>query len=372
MKDPLYQQVYERLREDILAHRFPVGARLPSEAELTAEHKVSSITLKRALNLLRNDGFIVRRPRLGTFVVSDVATSTTPSAVRRPLIGCVVTNFDDTFGTHVLGGLLDSTQSSVNLILKRSLGDPAVEDGLVRELLESGMQALILQPSSSEYIPPAVLELVMRRFPVVILDRVFDGVPVSTVCSDNVAAAKTATEYLFVLGHDRIGLVTSASRVSTTENRRAGFLHAHAAAHVPFQDGNEFMDLHSTTPGSRVAVEDDIAKLEGFITTHPDLTGFVASEYNIAVMLKEACRRAGRSVPEEVSIVCFDHPDTFYDAAYFRFTHIQQNQARMGAEAVELVLEQLLKPNTIRKVTLPTELIAGQSTTVLRTDLTSA
>jgi DNA-binding LacI/PurR family transcriptional regulator len=368
MSEPLYQLVYERLRDDIRGHRFPVGERLPSEAELTAEHKVSTITLKRALSLLRDDGFIVRRPRLGTFVVSDVATSTTVSLVGRPLIGCVITNFDDTFGTHILGGLLDSMQTSANLILKRSLGDPAAEDGLIRSLIESGMQALILQPSSSQYVPPAVLELVLRQFPVVILDRVFDGVPVSTVCSDNVAAAKMATEYLFTLGHDHVGLVTSAGRMSTTENRRAGFLHAHAAANVPHEDDNEFRDLQSTTPGSDVLPEDDVARLQVFIANHPDLTGFVASEYNIALLLKEACRRAGRSVPEDVSIVCFDHPDNFYDPAYFRFTHIQQNQAQMGVEAVERVLEQLRKPSTIRKIALPTKLVEGQSTTARRTE----
>lgn len=368
MNQPLYQQVYEQLRDDISGHRFPVGTRLPSEAELIAEHKVSSITLKRALNSLRTDGFIVRRPRLGTFVISDVATSKPSSSVRRPLIGCVVTNFDDTFGTHVVGGLLDSTQYVANLILKRSLGDPAVEDGVVRELIESGMQALILQPSSSEYVPPAVLDLVMRHFPVVILDRVFGGVPVSTVGSDNVAGAKAATEYLFHLGHTRIGIVTSASRVSTTENRRAGFLHAHAAAHVPHREGNEFRDIRSTTPGSNVPVEEDIEQLENFIATHSDLTGVIAAEYNIAVMLTEAYRRSGRTVPEDVSIVCFDHPDTFYDAALYRFTHIQQNQAKMGAEAVALALAQIDKPNAIRKVTLPTDLVIGQSTTQPRSE----
>ena len=372
MSEPLYQLVYERLREDIRDHRFPVGGKLPSEAELTAEHQVSSITLKRALSLLRNDGFIVRRPRLGTFVVSDVATSTSVSATSRALIGCVVTNFDDTFGTHVVGGLVDSTRSNANLILKRSLGDPAVEDGLIRTLIESGMQALILQPSSSQYVPPAVLELVLRRFPVVILDRVFEGVPVSTVCSDNVAGAKMATEYLFALGHDGVGLVTSAGAVSTTENRRAGYLRAHAAANIPHEDGDEFSDLRSTTPGSDVPIEDDITQLQAFIAAHPDLTGFVASEYNIAIMLREACERAGRNVPEDVSMVCFDHPDNFYDPAHFRFTHIQQDQARMGAEAVERALEQLRKPNAIRKVTLPMELIEGQSTATRRTKRVSA
>ncbi|WP_022884257.1 GntR family transcriptional regulator [Glaciibacter superstes] len=365
MNDSLYKQVYDKLREDIARHRFPVGERLPSAAELTAEHKVSSITLKRALDLLRDDGLIIRRPRIGTIVVSDIATSTPDTLVDRPLIGCVITSFDDTFGTQVVNGLLSATESAANLVLKRSLGDPGVENRIVLELIESGAQALILQPGSSEYVPPAVLELITRRFPVVILDRVFAGVPVSTVCSNNIAGSKMATEHLITLGHTHIGLVTTASRVSTAEDRRDGFLHAHATAHILHDDGNEFREVQSTTPNSDGLVEDDIANLMGFLSAHPDLTGFVTSEYNIAVMLKEAARRIGKRVPDDISIVCFDHPDSVYDPSYFRFTHVRQQQQEMGTKAVERILELFTDPGTVKKVSLTTELVLGQSTAAI-------
>src|SRR6188768_2166854 len=116
----LYRRVYEELRDAIHAGQFSVGDRFPSEAELTARFDVSVITLKRALDLLRDDGYIVRRPRLGTFVISDIATSTPAStALRQPLIGCVVTDFDDTFGTRMLAGLLEASDDTVNLLVKR-------------------------------------------------------------------------------------------------------------------------------------------------------------------------------------------------------------------------------------------------------------
>lgn len=344
----------------IRSHDYPVGERLPVEAALLVEYDVSPITLKRALDLLREQGYIVRRPRLGSFVVSDSPTAST-AAGSRPLIGCVVTNFDDTFGTHVIGGLLDSPLSA-NVILKRSLGDPDVEEELIRSLVSNGVDGLILQPGSSQYVPPAILELVMRRFPVVILDRVFDGVPVSSVCTDNVAAAKAATEFLISSGHSRLGLITSASRVSTGEDRKEGFLHAHAAAHILHESQNEFRDLESTIPGSHVHAEDDVDKLVDFLGAHADLTGFVTTEYNIAVMLKASLERLGRSVPEDSSIICFDQPDTFYDGASFHFTHIDQQQSVMGSSAVQMVLEQMATPGTVRKLSLRAELVAGQST----------
>ena len=358
----LYRHVYEALRAEIQAGEPPVGARLPSEAQLTRRFDVSVITVKRALDMLRADGFIVRRPRVGTVIVSDVPTaaSSSPGQGSLPLVGCVLTNFDDTFGTHVLGGLLDASQTTANLVLKRSVGDPVREDEAVRGLVAGDIKALVLEPASSEYVPPSVLELVTRGFPVVILDRTFDGVPVSTVCSDNVDAAKRATEHLFSLGHAHVGLVSSSNRVSTLEDRAEGFVHAHAEFHVPHEPHNDFRLVESTTPGSTRSPEEDIDGLTDYLAERPHLTGVVATEYAIANLLRAACQRLGRAVPEQLSIVCFDHPSTVSSRVPWT-THMAQDQERMGAAAVELALELLGGDRRVRKVLLPTTLVLGDS-----------
>jgi len=271
MTEALYQQVYERVRDDIRSHRFEVGSRLPAEAELLAEHQVSGITLKRALDMLREDGYIDRRPRRGTFVISDVGSSESVRDARPPLIGGVVTNFDDSFGSHIIGALMDP-DSGANVVLKRSLGDRDEEEALIRALVASEVEGLILQPGSSAFVPPAVLELVMRRFPVAILDRVFEGVPVSSVVTDNVDAGRLAAQHLIDLGHTHLGLVTSSSTVTTVNDRSTGFLHAHAAAHIPHDVANEARDLASTIPGSDVPVEDDVERLRAFVRARPEVT----------------------------------------------------------------------------------------------------
>ena len=356
----LYREVYESLREEITSGKHPIGDRLPSEQELKARFGVSTITVKRSLDLLRADGLVIRRPRLGTVVTNDVAR-TVPPATGQPLVGCVLPNFDDTFGTHVLGGLVDASSMTASIILKRSMGDRSVEDKLVRDLVSVGMRALILQPSSSQFAPPSVLELVTRHFPVVILDRSFEGVPVSSVSSDNVEAAKLATDHLFSLGHTQVGLVSSSSPVTTNADRHEGFLHAHAEFHVPHDPASDLRTLQSTTPGSTASSSEDIEQLGLHLSAHPELTGFVATEYSIAVLLYEACQRLGRDVPRDLSIICFDHPDPF-PSSMFHFTHMQQDQMRMGACALECALAQIGEPESIKKISLPTQLVAGGST----------
>lgn len=360
----LYKRVYESLRLAITNGTYPVGERLPSEAELSKQFDVSAITVKRALELLRSEGMIMRRPRIGTVVTSATATSIPPagSDVSTRLLGCVLTSFDDTFGNKIIEGVLAAAGADTHVIFKRSGGDLAEEDACIRSLVDAGVEGLVLLPSSSEYIPPAALELVARRFPLVILDRLFDGIPVSAVCSDNLGGGRAATEHLLELGHRTIGFVGSSSHVSSSDDRRNGYIHAHATNHLPLENRAELQTIESTVPGSTDTVEDDIDKLIGFVREHPDITGYVAAEYNIALMLREACSRLGLSIPGDVSVVCFDHPDAFFDTGLFRFTHIRQAQTELGARGIALLQQQIRSALTVDKVVLPTELVLGAST----------
>lgn len=62
------RQVYLLLRERIGAGTLDAGMRLPGEASLAAEHGVSRMTLRRAMNQLAAEGVVSRRPGAGTFV----------------------------------------------------------------------------------------------------------------------------------------------------------------------------------------------------------------------------------------------------------------------------------------------------------------
>jgi len=356
----LYQTTFEDLRSRISAGEFPVGQRLPSEAELLAHYDVSAITLRRALDMLREAGYVARRPRVGTTVVSAE-----PTARQQPTahteIGVVLTNFDDTFGTRVVEGMLDEAGTETDVIVKRTHGDHDTEDAAIRALARR-VHGLVVLPSSSEFIPPAVLELLPTGFPVVILDRRYEGIPVTDISTDNIAAGAAATEYLFDLGHRTVALVTSDSRVTSNDDRRRGWVGAHARKDKALDDRLAFHDVESTLPGATDRPEDDVARLAAFVEAHPEATAFVAGEYNIALLLRDALERVGKRVPDDVSIVCFDHPDATFDRRLFRFTHIAQDQPGVGRQAVAQVLRQARGESGSRKILVPAQLVDGLST----------
>ena len=68
---------------------YPPGGRLPSEKELEKLYHVSRITAQKAMNLLAEDGRIVRLPGKGSFVIDNAAGISSASAEKQPLIGDV-------------------------------------------------------------------------------------------------------------------------------------------------------------------------------------------------------------------------------------------------------------------------------------------
>lgn len=78
-KTPLYQQIYQLLRQKILEGQWQPNEMLPSEASLMKQHNVSRATVRQALDELVSDGLIYRRQGRGTFIAPSTAA---PGLVR--------------------------------------------------------------------------------------------------------------------------------------------------------------------------------------------------------------------------------------------------------------------------------------------------
>lgn len=68
---PLYRQLMQRLRNDIAAGVYPAGERIPGELALCGVYGVSRVTVRKALEEIERDGFLVRRQGKGTFVAQE-------------------------------------------------------------------------------------------------------------------------------------------------------------------------------------------------------------------------------------------------------------------------------------------------------------
>jgi GntR family transcriptional regulator len=67
---PLYQQIVDGIKREVLANRLSAGSALPSYRVLAEHLLVSLITVKRAYEELEREGITYSRQGLGTFVAA--------------------------------------------------------------------------------------------------------------------------------------------------------------------------------------------------------------------------------------------------------------------------------------------------------------
>lgn len=364
MSEPLYKSIYSDIKESILDSTFPIGTQLPTDKELTKTYDVSTITIKKAMDLLREDQLISRKPRKGTYVIKNKIQEDSEAVIESslPLVGLILTDFDEFFGTDTLRSIIQYSTGKAQILFKLSGGDPELEEVLMDELIALGVDGLMILPSSSEYISPRLLELVSTNFPVVLIDRFMEKLPTCNVQIDNHLAAQSLVETLFEKGHQHIGMITANTHITTNEERINGAIATHVNHHIPVKQSQILTDLQSIVPNNKSKQKEDVEKIKEFLTREQELTAIFAGEYAIALLVKQAIEELGKEVPEDYSVVCFDHPKVKrLDKHAYTFTHVLQDQEAIGEKSIDLLVEKINQPDLVKKITAPFYLIEGMS-----------
>ncbi|WP_329138620.1 GntR family transcriptional regulator [Streptomyces sp. NBC_01476] len=100
-----YERIAEDLRGQIRAKALPPGAPLPSQSQLMKQYGASSLTVQKAMSLLREEGWAVSRPGKGAFVSQKKDTEDAFRTVATALEQQIRT------GTLAPGGLLPSRET---------------------------------------------------------------------------------------------------------------------------------------------------------------------------------------------------------------------------------------------------------------------
>lgn len=182
-------------------------------------------------------------------------------------------------------------------------------------------------------VPVADLErMTATGMSVVLVDSSHDGYP--AVVTDDVLGGRIATEHLIQLGHERIGFIgddtDNAFGFRSSARRELGFRDALAAAGLPVHEHLVLHGPHHRDVGTDLAGR----MLSG---PEPPTAVFCCSD-SVAAGVLEVARRAGRRVPEDLSIVGFDDIEM---AAHLGLTTVRQPLFRSGELGATLLLEAL-------------------------------
>lgn len=255
------------------------------------------------------------------------------------------------FFPEVLRGIGSVAQASKYSILLPAAGTHEDERRQCMELLrERRVDGIILLGSRAD--DPFIEELHAEGYPFVVIGRVeTDGI--SYVNNDNVAAAFEATRHLIDLGHRRIAFIGGPSDLFVSQDRLRGYQEALAHAGIPLDP-----ELVCETD---FGYDKGVDAARSLMRHDAQLTAIVAVDDVLALAALQAAREAGRSVPDQLSVVGFnDTPVCLHVTP--ELTSVRIPIYDMGAAAARLLLASLAGESAATELTLPARLVVRGST----------
>jgi DNA-binding LacI/PurR family transcriptional regulator len=233
------------------------------------------------------------------------------------------------------------------VVVRQTYGGHEEEAEAIRSLVRLGVEGLIIWPVHGEYYNAALLRLILDGFPVVLVDRYLKGIPASAVYTNNRLATQELTEFLLDQGHENIAFVSPPlENTSSLEERAQGFMAAFSQRGISLNPSFLFTRLLSTLPGAfnNRGVTADADILRRFFLENPQITAFVACEYNVALIVSKALKSLYPETSQNYTVACFDSPEDPFEEPLF--THIKQDEYSMGRKSVDIVRAQIAGEKT--------------------------
>ena len=159
----------------------------------------------------------------------------------------------------------------------------------------------------------------------------------TTLCidNDNLMAGRDAADYLYALGHRRIGFLGKSKNHLYAADRQAGWQLS--------------LILHGLTPRPEYCIEmdhvsSDDTPLQQLLRREDRPTAFMVSDDLLGLTLERACAKVGLSIPEDISIIAFNN-SLYSQLASPQLTSVDINSYQLGQEAASQIIGYLDNPN---------------------------
>jgi LacI family transcriptional regulator len=204
------------------------------------------------------------------------------------------------------------------------------QDDQIRLLLDRMVDGLIVARVGDNAKFKKLVE--GTKVPVVLIDRICEGVETDAVILDNRRAVFDAVAYLTNLGHRRIGYISGSFAISPMPDRFAGYREALQTAGIAFEDELVQLANFHELDGYKAAMQ--------LLSLHDRPTAIFSANNPMVVGAMKAIRDLGLSCPEDISVACFDD---FPWADVFRpqLTTVAQPVQAIGEQAANLMLDRL-------------------------------
>jgi LacI family transcriptional regulator len=263
-------------------------------AEVAARAGVSTATVSRVLS-----GSVAARPDTRDRVLAAARElDYRPSAIARALkrretrtLGLLVTDVGNPFYPQVVAAVEAAAHElGYGIVLANGGNEVARELEHLDLLAERRVDGLIV--ASAHVTHEHLGRLERARLPVVLVNADVQAAGIASVSTDHRLGARLATAHLVDLGHRRIGHISAPASHAAARARLAGVRDGTASVDDPV-----VVEGNADIAGGATAVAALLAAGVTAIVAYNDLT---------AIGALRALHAAGRTVPDQVSVVGFD------------------------------------------------------------------
>ena len=301
---PIYGQIADIIRTDILESKIPVGKQLFSEDKLANKFDVSLVTMRKTLGLLVEEDLITRNRRTGTFVSKDALKH-----LKHKNIGLIM---------PALGAELTLSQSPTNYQIFDGIQKFCFEHLWDIQIMQSKLQSfswqrfeqsniagvIIALPKRSTY--ELISELKKRQIPFLCINLHSEAInkDVNYLNLDFYNTTIDAVQYLYNQGKKSIALINARKLDEDGHSLHIINGYKHATEMLQLEE-NIINILGDGNASERVKdfVRDNFQAMKQY-------DAFMATEPDTALGLFKGLEECSISIPPTSLITFFDNKDT--------------------------------------------------------------
>ncbi len=247
----------------------------------------------------------------------------------------------------------EASNAGYTIIIGSSDDNVSKFEKLIDVFINKGVDGFIIVPcEGSEKL---ISKLLNTGIPVVLVDRTYNNLNVSSVTLDNMKATALAVQELFNQGFKKIRFISYITESSNIRERSEGYVAKMRELGLEKEVSVNEIDYSSKATILRELIPellDNGAEAIIFSTNRLSIDGLVVIGEN------------NRRVPDDVAIVAFDGSETFaFDLYYTTVSYIKQPIKKFGVESFAILRKLIAqgKEAATIKVTLNPELVALES-----------
>ena len=328
-----YYVLMEELKKEIISGEKKPGDRLPSENQLSEVYHISRHTVRKALSILEQEGYIEAEHGRGTFVSRKAGRKKGSGN-----IAVITTYLSDYIFPRLIQGIDQVlTENGYSIIIKNTGNSRLKESRCLEEILEKDVDGLIIEPSKSEILcghRGLYDKLDFYKIPYVFIQGYYAQMKSKPhIRLDDCMGGYLVTKYLLDLGHKHILGIFKADD-SQGRDRHKGFVKALQESGFSY-DPDMVIWYHTE---DRSAKPSEALKI--MLEDKVPVDGIVCYNDQIAFEVIKTIEKEGISVPEEISVTGYDN-SFIAENGMVKLTTIAHPQERLGAMAAELLLEKI-------------------------------